>query len=147
MTTTNIIRFICALGFAASTAVWAGSDPAAPAVENRHVVVVTYFMTDVRCKSCRKIEALTRQTLQNRFANELADGSLQFRTINIDRPENAHYIDSYELSFKTVVVSDMNGDAEARWVRMDNVWQLLGKPDKFEQYIADAVSAYVGKTE
>lgn len=111
------------------------------------MVVVTYFMTDVRCKSCRKIEALTRQTLQNRFANELADGSVQFRTINIDRPENAHYIDSYELSFKTVVVSDMNGDAEARWVRMDNVWQLLGKPDKFEQYIADAVSAYVGKTE
>ncbi|NBB80378.1 MAG: hypothetical protein GVY36_13210 [Verrucomicrobia bacterium] len=68
-------------------------------------VVVTYFTTDVRCVSCKKIERLTLETLERDFAGAMESGQLRFQTINIDRLENKHYARDYKLAFKTVVVS------------------------------------------
>jgi len=110
----------------------------------RNRIVVTYFFTNARCRSCLKIEELTRKALEKRFAAGLADGSIVFRAINIDEAANKHYIDGYELAFKTVVISDMRGDTEARWVRMDKVWELLRNPGAFESYIVEGVNAYLG---
>ena len=91
-------------------------------------VVVTYFTTDVRCTSCRAIEAQTKEVVEKQFADALAAGSLVFQTRNIDREENKHFIDEYQLSFKTVVISSMEQGKEVQFVKMDKVWELLNKP-------------------
>jgi hypothetical protein len=105
----------------------------------QHSVVVTYFTTDVRCDSCRRIEDLTRNAVEIGFPEQLQDGGVSFRIRNLDDAENAHFTKEYELSFKTVVISKTFGDEECSWKKMDDVWNLLGDPDGFDSYISTAV--------
>ena len=127
--------------------------PAAPA-DNQQVndevksslVTVTYFTSDVRCVSCKKIEALTLATVQERFAAELSSGALAFETHNIDQAQNQHFVDDYQLSFKTVVISKPadNGTAP-EWQRMDDVWQLLDRPEVFKDYLEAGIREMLSK--
>ncbi len=100
--------------------------------------MVTYFTTDVRCDSCRKIESWTKETVETRFAKELEIGRVQFRIQNTDRPENAHFIKEYELVFKTVVISRNDPEGNV-WQKMDKVWELLGDQNEFGNYLAKAI--------
>jgi len=103
-------------------------------------IIVTYFTTDVRCKSCRAIEAMTREIVEQQFANELENGDLHFQVKNIDRSENKHFIDDYQLSFKTVVISSMKDGKEIHFSKMDKVWELLDNPDEFSDYMKYGIS-------
>ena len=41
-------------------------------------LVVYYFHRTARCYSCNRIEQLTKETVQESFGPEVADGSLEF---------------------------------------------------------------------
>jgi thioredoxin 1 len=59
--------------------------PAAAKAANQ--VVAYYFHGTVRCETCLKIERLALETLQQRFASELAASRLVFMSVNYDQPE------------------------------------------------------------
>ena len=118
------------------------STKEAPIIEEPDVVV-TYFTTDVRCKSCRAIEALTRSVVERQYTEALEGGHLVFQTKNIDRAENKHFIDEYQLAFKTVVIALMQDGKEIRFKKMDKVWELLGNQDAFAEYIADGIREFL----
>jgi len=101
--------------------------------------VVTYFTTNVRCASCRKIEELTRQTVQNRFPGAMASGSLVFRIINTDEPENRHFVDDYQLVSKSVIIAKRRNGEEVEWKNLQDIWLKLSAPDEFETYIRTAI--------
>jgi hypothetical protein len=133
-------RFGAGSGFGEeTTAASPHPDAPAPAGET-HVVVVTYFTTDVRCASCLRIEALTGETVAKHFAEDVAAGRVVYQSINIDRRENRHFIGNYQLSFKTVVVSDRWGNRERSWRKMDDVWNLLREPEVFHEYLANEIA-------
>ncbi|MBK1828923.1 nitrophenyl compound nitroreductase subunit ArsF family protein [Haloferula rosea] len=114
----------------------ATSPPATqPPPSTEPMVLVTYFTTDVRCTSCRTIEVLTRETLEQGFASELASGTLRFRTLNLDRPENKHFESDYDLAFKTVVVSRAQSGKSGDWEKLDEVWSLKDDPEAFKAYL------------
>lgn len=117
-------------------------SPDAPA---GHQVLVTYFTTDVRCESCLLIESLTRQTVEKRFANEMSAGTVRFAIHNIDKPENRHFAEEYELSFKTVVISDRDRGVERSWKKMDDVWILTDDPEKFIDYLSAEIRTCLDK--
>ena len=106
-------------------------------------VVVTYFTTNVRCSSCRKIEALTRETIAGEFPDECADGKVVFQVLNTDFPENAHFIEEYKLVSKTVVVSERNAGKETGWKNLQDIWLKLKDPADFKNYVAAGVREYV----
>lgn len=107
------------------------------------VVVVTYFTTDVRCASCRKIEELTRETLKERFAPELAAGTVRFQTLNLDQKEYKHYASDYELAFKTVVISRERSGQLIEWEKCDEVWSHLNNPEAFKAYLEASVRSHL----
>lgn len=117
--------------------------PAPAPDEDQPVVVVTYFTTNVRCESCRKIEALTRAMVDEQFAPELEAGRLRFQTINLDESENRHFANDYQISFKTVVVSMEQSGRVLQWEKRDEVWSLLNEPEAFQSYIADSIRSYL----
>lgn len=104
--------------------------------QSQQGVVVTYFTTDVRCESCRLIESLTQQTIEEHFPKELATGTLRFRTLNLDKQENKHFAQDYDLAFKTVVVSTERKGTVIHWQKLDEVWTLLNDPEAFKAYVA-----------
>jgi hypothetical protein len=106
-------------------------------------VVVYYLHTTARCPSCLKIEAYTAAEVTGALAGPLSDGRLEWRVLNVDEPENAHFTEDYELYTKSVVVSEVRGGKEVRWKRLDKVWDYLDDQQAFMKYVDDEVRAYL----
>ena len=116
----------------------AAATPRAP--ERR--VVATYFHGDVRCATCLKLEAYAKEAVESAFPEAIARGEVEFRAVNVDRPENRHFIEDFQLTNKTVVVTEeLDGKVE-RHVKLDDVWRLVGNHDAYLLYVQDAVRAY-----
>lgn len=105
--------------------------------------IATYFRTNVRCKSCLKIENYSQTTIEETYKDQIKDGLLEFRTINTDEPENKHYIDEYLLYTKHVVLSEYVDGQQTRWKNLDRVWELLGDEKQFRDYIEVEVSNFL----
>jgi len=105
-------------------------------------VVVYYFYTDDRCKSCIAIENYTREALQQNFPKELAAGQIEFRAINTDRKENAHFLKDYNLYTKSVVISKISGGKEVEYKNLEAIWQYLGSEEKFYKYVAENTKTF-----
>jgi len=106
-------------------------------------VIVYYLHTTARCPSCLKIEAYTAAEVTGSLAGPLGEGRLEWKVINVDEPENAHFTQDYQLYTKSVVVSEMKDGKEVRWKRLDKVWDLLGDQQAFMKYVDDEVRAYL----
>ena len=110
--------------------------------DSQSAIIVTYFYNNIRCPSCKKIEALTRESLRENFTGELDSGGLLWQLVNMDEPENQHYIKDYGLHTKSVVVSTGQGNKK-RWKNLDQVWNLLGNEEGFKRYIQGEVTAFM----
>lgn len=118
---------------------------APPPAEPPATVVVTYFRATARCTSCLKIEDLTNATMTTRFAGPIAEKQVIWRVLNVDEPENNHFVKEYGLYTKSVVVSEVKNGREVRWKNLDQVWQLLGDPEAFQGYVEREVKAFLPK--
>lgn len=126
---------------------------AAPAPSSRDVpaavadgpatIVVSYFHTTVRCASCLKVENLTTLAVTTRFAVPISEKRLVWRVVNVDEPENDHFTKDYGLYTKSVVVSEVRDGREVRWKNLDQVWKLLGEPERFQDYVEKEVRAFL----
>lgn len=106
-------------------------------------VLVTYFSSNQRCITCVRIELMTRQAVERRFAPELRDGQLSYRVVNLDLPGNEHYIQDYALLTKSVIVSDHGEAEEVRWENLQQVWLKQRDAQAFERYVVDAVRRHL----
>jgi hypothetical protein len=106
-------------------------------------IYVTYFHTTARCVSCLKIEDLTNATMTTRFAEPIAQERIVWRTVNVDVPENNHYVKDYGLYTKSVVVSEVKNGREVRWKNLDQVWQLLRDTEAFQGYVEREIRAFL----
>ena len=104
-----------------------------------HRVVVTYFHGDVRCPTCKKLEALSREAMEQGFAKEIAAGTVVFQVINTDRAENKHFVDDYKLVTKSLVVADERDGKPGRWLNLEKIWDLVGNHDSYMTYVRGAV--------
>ncbi|MDD5633755.1 MAG: nitrophenyl compound nitroreductase subunit ArsF family protein, partial [Candidatus Omnitrophica bacterium] len=68
-------------------------------------ITVYYFHGDFRCPTCRKLEQYSKEAVENNFGNELTLGKIVFKTINVDKKGNEHFVNDYQLATKSLVVS------------------------------------------
>ena len=60
------------------------TDEAVPVLEDK--VVAIYFHGTTRCETCKAIEAFTREALGSGFDEEIKNGKLELRAVNVDEP-------------------------------------------------------------
>lgn len=113
--------------------------PPAPAKK----IAVYYFHGNYRCPSCTTIEELTNFSIINGFKKELESGQLVFQAINVETPENQHFVKDYQLYTKSVIVSEMVDGKELRWKNLKDVWRLFMKEKAFTMYVQQEVAAYL----
>ncbi len=104
-------------------------------------VVAYYFVGKVRCSSCRRIEQLSRKTIEEAFPQELAEGRLRFLVVNVDQPVNRHYVGEYRLEGSSLILAEMRDGKPARWKNLPDVWTLVDDPPKLETYVRNEVAA------
>lgn len=68
-------------------------------------VEVLYFHGKKRCATCMAIEKNTKEVVEEQFADELRNGTVVFRIIDISDPENEEIAEKYEVTWSSLFVS------------------------------------------
>jgi hypothetical protein len=106
-------------------------------------LVLYYFHGAKRCNTCRSIESQTRDAIEGKFAAELEAGTLQWKVLNTDEPENEHFLKDFDLVGSSLVLVEMKGDSVVRHEILQDVWTLVRDEPRFRQYVQRSVDGYL----
>jgi len=109
----------------------------------RDGVFVYLFHGNYRCPTCLKIEASTKEVLENKFADAIRSGRVVVKELNYEQPENQGYIQKYQLIAPTVVMVQVRNGQEIRFENLMDVWQLVGEPEKFAEFIESNLQKFL----
>lgn len=126
-----------------NTSLYSGKAGTADSQIADQKVVAYYFHGNVRCATCKKIEALTKEAIEKGYSTNLNSGDLEWRVVNVDQPENKHFIKDYQLYTRSVVLSDLHKGEQTQWKNLDKVWTLVRNNDQFVSYIQNEVANYL----
>jgi len=135
-------------GPAAETSPAAGATEALPeqAEPIADGVIAYYLHPESRCATCLKIEELSKMALDDGFPEALAEGRLQWLALNMDRPENRHFKDDFELITTSLVLAERKGGETVRFKNCSRVWELVHSPMKFDSYVTTETAAFLGES-
>ena len=110
-------------------------------------VIVYYFHGTFRCTTCRTIEKYSHDAIQQYFSKELDNGTLEFRPLNVEEPENRHFIQDYQLFSRSLVLSLVRDGKETKSKNLTDIWNLVSDKEKFYQYVKDEVEAFLREAQ
>lgn len=112
------------------------NQPASVVPAQKDVLTIFYFHGNMRCATCNQFEKLTQEVVQNQFADQVAAGKLVLKIINIDEPGNAHFVQDFQLTTKSVVLQK-NG----QYKNIDRIWSLIRQSDDdFKIYVQNEIA-------
>lgn len=106
-------------------------------------VLVYYFHGNVRCATCRKIEAYAEEAIRTNFSSEIAAGKLRWLAVNVDEPENSHFIQDYQLVTRSLVLVGMDDDVEKKWKNLEKIWEVVRSQTEFTDYVVKNTRAFM----
>lgn len=68
-------------------------------------VEVLSFYGKQRCPTCRAIENLTQEVVESEYAEQINDGTIVFKVVDISLPENETLADKYEVSWSSLLIT------------------------------------------
>jgi len=116
---------------------------AAPRPAPARKVLALYLHFTRRCPTCMKIESYAEEAVRKGFATEIASGRLEWKSINVEEPEHARLAADYEISSQSVVLVEMEGERELRWVKLERIWELVHDKVAFQDYVRDELRAFL----
>ncbi|MBN2107082.1 MAG: hypothetical protein JW832_06610 [Deltaproteobacteria bacterium] len=140
----SIMTLFCLL-FACTCVGAADNAPAqkAPAAQSKSFIAAYYFHGNFRCATCKKIEQYSREAIELNFAQQLKSGALVFQPINVDEPENLHFVQDYQLVTRSLVLVKYENGKQTAWKNLPAVWQNAGDQAAFFDYVKKEVEAYL----
>ncbi|MFA4948499.1 MAG: nitrophenyl compound nitroreductase subunit ArsF family protein [Candidatus Krumholzibacteriia bacterium] len=127
---------------AVSQAPGGNAGETSPAPTASPSIVVYYFHGTRRCATCRKLEEYTHEAIMTAFFEDIKAGTIAWRAIDTDEPDNEHYVKDYVLSTKSVILSAVTGDTETHWKNLPRIWDLVGDKAVFIAYIQDEIKMF-----
>lgn len=120
----------------------AGAAPA-PAPD----LIVYYMDMGKDCSTCLNLESYTRAVLDTWFADELAAGRIAWRSVDVDLPENEHFIREYGLYTKSVVLVRLVDGAPVRFDSLSRIWELVYDKEAYMNYVRGEVLSFLESAE
>ena len=112
----------------------------------RAQTVVYYFYTSSRCASCMRIEAWTKECLEQEFGSELKAGRIAWKPVNLEDDGNMHFVEDFKLTAKTVIVCNYRDGKPGRYADLVDVWQLLNDKGRFFLLVRTKVKEFLGSS-
>ena len=105
---------------------------------------VYYFHRTQRCYSCLTIGKYIKETIEDNFANEIQNGTIDFQEINIELPENRELAKKFKASGSSLFINTIRNSQDD--ISQDtNVWRLVGNENQFKSYLVDKLNFLLGK--
>jgi len=111
--------------------------------EAGHLVVAYYFHGTSRCQTCLRIEEYAREAIEAGFPGEIESGTLEWYAVDVEQPQNEHFVADYELTTRSLILVDMGGGVQTRWKDLSRVWELVGDKEAFVTYVRGETQAYL----
>lgn len=103
-------------------------------------VEVVYFHGKKRCATCMAIEKNAREVINSLFANELKNGEVVFKIVDISTPEGEKIADRYEVTWSSLFVNKWKNGKETRNNMTEFGFGNARKnPDAFKKGLADKI--------
>jgi hypothetical protein len=106
-------------------------------------IIAYYFHGTYRCPSCLQIEDWSFDAIQERFAPALEQGTIIWTTINIDKPENRHLVEAYQVSTQALIIVEMTGKKQKRYKNLEKVWEYLSDQQAFYEYVTHEINKFL----
>ena len=104
-------------------------------------LIVYYFHGNARCPTCFKLESLAKSEVETDFVDAIKNGTIEWKTVNVEEKGNEHFTDDYKLYTKSVIISTLNNGKESSWKNLDQIWQLIHDEGTYRAYIRNEVTA------
>jgi thiol-disulfide isomerase/thioredoxin len=106
-------------------------------------VVVYYFHGTRRCPTCLGIQKVIEETIEEKFAKELEADMLVFEELNFEEEKNKPYVEKYQLSFSTMIVTARAGEKVVKWDNAGKIWDYAHAHDDLKAYVEKNIRAYL----
>jgi len=107
-------------------------------------IAAYYFHGYARCSTCRKLEEYSRSAVTEWFPKDTRTGRMTFSAVNVEDPENAHFIQDYRLTNKTLIIQKQRGGKNLEWRNLNRIWELVGNRAAFLSYVQGEINALRG---
>ena len=138
---TGSMFYVLAGGSGARSAGAGGNDGSAETA-----LIVYYFDMGKDCSTCLNLESYTYSTLENDFAAELASGKIRWEIVDVDLPENEHFVGEYRLYTKSVVLVSKDDGVEVAYDNLSRIWELVYDKAAYSAYIRTQVREALGSS-
>jgi hypothetical protein len=107
--------------------------------------VVWYFYSGPPCDTCRKLKSYALESLQEHFKKQLDSGTLQWGTLNMEKPPNEHYASDFGLFTKSIVLIKFKEGKPEKWQNLDRIWDLVDDRAAYSEYIRSQTLTFLGE--
>lgn len=108
-------------------------------------IVAYYFHRTARCPTCLSIEQQTQKALEAGFIDEIDNGRIEWRSVNIEEAGNEHFEKDFALAGSALILAETAGDAAPRWKNLERVWELVEDPSAFEIYVWSELTEFMAE--
>lgn len=106
-------------------------------------IIVYYFHGNARCLTCHRMEQYTKEVIEENFKDELANGSLVVKIVNVEEKENEHFVNDYQLFTKTLIISRVKDGKEIQHKNLTKIWEYVRDKEKFLNYVTTEINNYL----
>jgi thiol-disulfide isomerase/thioredoxin len=105
-------------------------------------VIAMYFHRTERCPTCQKMGAYSEEAVKQAFAEQLKDGTVEFRNVDFQDSTNARLAKGYKIQGPTLIVAKIENNRVAAYKDLDGIWERVGDKPKFLEYVQENITAY-----
>lgn len=101
-------------------------------------IQVFLFHPTARCISCINIGKYAKETIEQKFPEELKSGRIEFKEINIDLPENKELATEFKAAGSSLFINPII-DGKDNIKEDTQVWKLVSNKQAFISYLTDKI--------
>lgn len=106
-------------------------------------IIAYYFYGNARCPTCHKMEQYTKETIEDNFKDELTNGLLVVKAVNVEKKENEHFVNDYQLYTKALIISRVENGKEIQHKNLTKIWEYVRDKKKFSNYVTTEINDYL----
>lgn len=113
-------------------------QPEIPDIKKADKVEIVNFHATLRCASCQRLGELSEKTIKERFAKEVKEGKVIFKSINGDLPENKEMVILYQATGSSLYINAVK-EGKNHIIQNIKVWQYLSDEEAFKNYLEERI--------
>jgi len=118
--------------------------PMSKASQAAEKIEVVHFHATQQCWSCKTVGEYALKTIKDKFPEEYKNGTIVFKDINGELPENRDLVIKYQASGSSLFINAIvNGQDK---IEEDvTVWRLISNESQFVNYFENKLKTLLGK--